>query len=275
MLWLLITCTALLESTASAQIHSGLPGNIDLSEEGGSEAYSHKNFKTTLCSTYNFLKCTSDLNATPNSTQDVSDLIKLYTSRNKPVKIRATRAGFHSSSGFVCPGKRDSSKEAFKRTELAPSPQHHPDSISKLLHLMNRVVSVDPEHHQLTIEAGMTVLDLANAAEANNMSIRAGAFPVYSNLTVGGIITTSAHGSGLVTVISSGGLVTKIKWMNAKGEIVVSDSKTEAGAKEVNALVGRLGLLAITTEFTFQLEPNSWTVTEGREKVNDTNIMVD
>lgn len=108
---------------------------------------------------------------------------------------------------------------------------------------MNRVVSVDPEHHQLTIEAGMTVLELANAAEANNMSIRAGAFSVYSNLTVGGIITASAHGSGLGTVSSLGNLVTKIKWVNAEGEIIVSDSKTEGGTKQVNALVGGLGLL--------------------------------
>jgi L-gulonolactone oxidase len=140
---------------------------------------------------------------------------------------------------------------------------------------MIRVVSVDPAHHQLTVEAGMTLLDLANAAEANNMSMRPGAFSVYSNLTVGGMITASAHGSGLGTVSSLGSLVRKIKWVNAKGEILVSDSKTEAGAKEVNALVGGLGLLGISTEFTLQLEPNSWTIIEGRENLSDKNIVAD
>ncbi|KAG0594423.1 hypothetical protein M758_UG075800 [Ceratodon purpureus] len=66
MLWHLVTCTALLVSAASAQVVSG--EDISPSKEGGSEAYYNKNSETTLYSSYNFLKCTSDLHVTPEST---------------------------------------------------------------------------------------------------------------------------------------------------------------------------------------------------------------
>jgi FAD/FMN-containing dehydrogenase len=107
------------------------------------------------------------------------------------------------------------------------------------------------------------------------MSVRAGAFSSYGNLTVSGVILASAHGSGLGTINSLGSLVTKVKWVNGKGEILVSDSATEAGAEEVKALVGGLGLLGIATEFTLQLEPSSRTVVETRNNLDDTQIVAD
>ena len=121
----------------------------------------------------------------------------------------------------------------------------------------------------------MTQFDLAEAAEANGMSVRAGAFSIYANLTVSGVILASAHGSGLGTINSLGSLVTKVKWVNGKGEILVSDSATEAGAEEVKALVGGLGLLGVATEFTLQLEPPSRTVVETRNNLDDTQIVAD
>ena len=121
----------------------------------------------------------------------------------------------------------------------------------------------------------MTQFDLAEAAEANGLSVRAGAFSIYGNLTVSGVILASAHGSGLRTNSSLGSLVTKVKWVNGKGEIIVSDSATEAGAEEVKALVGGLGLLGIVTEFTLQLEPPSRTVVETRNNLDDTHIVAD
>ena len=121
----------------------------------------------------------------------------------------------------------------------------------------------------------MTQFDLAEAAEANGLSVRACAFSVYGNLTVGGVILASAHGSGLGTFTSLGSLVTKVKWVNGKGEILLSDSATEAGAEEVKALVGGLGLLGIATEFTLQLEPPSRTVLESRSNLDDAHIVAD
>lgn len=47
----------------------------------------------------------------------------------------------------------------------------------------------------------------------------------------------SAHGTGYQTASSLGDIVRKLKWVNAKGEIIVSDLHTELGANEVRALL--------------------------------------
>ena len=119
----------------------------------------------------------------------------------------------------------------------------------------------------------MSQFDLLDAAKLHNMSIRAGALSIYGNLTVSGVIPASAHGSGLGTISSLGDLVIKVKWVNGKGEIFVSD--TERGAEEVKVLVGGLGLLGIVTEFTLQLEPRSRIVVETRNNLDDINIVAD
>lgn len=234
-----------------------------------SEAYSHHDSSTTLYSSDNYLKCNSDEQLSVSSTEEISDLIKRYTSRTEPVKIRATRRGFHSSLAFVCSGKRGSSHPEYHEFTALPD---HTAAITVLLHLMNRVVSVDGSRHQLTVEAGMTLRELTLAAEANAMSVPAGALSIYANLTVGGSILASAHGSGYRTTSSLSDLVRKVKWVNAKGEILLSDVKTERGAKEVNALVEGLGLLGIVTELTLQLQANSRTVVEVRKGLKDGNI---
>ncbi|KAG0610744.1 hypothetical protein M758_7G088100 [Ceratodon purpureus] len=234
---------------------------------GVSEAYSHNDSSTRLYSSDNFLKCNFDQQVTVRTTQEISDLIKHYAN-HEAVRIRATRHGFHSSMGFVCAGKRGSSYAAYHNV--------NPDddsvtSIMVLLHLMNNVVSVDSERHLLTVEAGMTIRELALAAEAHDLSVPAGALPAYANLTVGGVVSTSAHGTGYRTISTLGGLVTKVKWVNAKGEIIES----EQGSKEMKALVGGLGLLGIVTELTLQLQPNSRTVVEVRKGLDDTNMVAD
>ena len=238
-----------------------------------SEAFSHFDTATTLYSSDNYLKCIFDHHIIPTSTEEVIELVKILHSATPPVKIRATRRGFHSSAGFVCPGQRASTKKEFHAN--LDDGSLLPPSITVLLHRLNNVIHVDANRHTLTVGAGMTLFNLLDAAEVHNMSIRAGALPIYGNLTVSGVILASAHGSGLGTISSLGDLVTKVKWVNGKGEILVSDTATEAGAEEVKALVGGLGLLGIVTEFTLQLEPSSRTVVETRNNLDDTHIVAD
>ena len=236
-----------------------------------SEAYSHYSTSTKFYSSDNYLKCTFDEQVTVSSTEEISDLIKLYTSREQPVKIRATRRGFHSGMGFVCSGKRGSSYAEYHKVVDGGETT----SITVLLHLLNRVVEADGERHQLTVEAGMTLRELTLTAEANDMSVPLGALSLYANLTVGGVILSSAHGSGYQTTSSLGDLVRKVKWVDARGEIIVSDLETEHGAKEGRALVGGLGLLGVVTEITLQLQPNTRTVVEVRKDLNDTNMVAE
>lgn len=237
-------------------------------ERAVSEAYSHNDSSTTLYSSDNYLKCTSDLQVTVASTQEISDLIKLHTSGSEPVRIRATRRGFHSSMGFVCSGHRGSSHAEYREVAQA---DNQLTSVTVLLHLMNRVVAVDNDHHQMTVEAGMTLRELTLAAEANHMSVPAGTLPFYGNLTVGGSIMTSAHGTAYRTATSLGNLVQKLKWVNANGEVILSEVLSD----EVRALVGGLGLLGIVTEITLQLQPNSQTIVEVRKGLNDTTMVTD
>jgi L-gulonolactone oxidase len=253
-------------------LHSSVLITAQSKSTSVSEAFSHFDTATTLYSSDNYLKCIFDHHIIPTSTEEVIKLVKILHSATPVVKIRATRRGFHSSAGFVCAGQRASTKKEF-HADLDDGSL--PPSITVLLHRLNSVIQVDANRHTLTVGAGMTLFDLLDAAEVHNMSIRAGALPIYGNLTVSGVILASAHGSGLGTISSLGDLVTKVKWVNGKGEIFVSDTATEAGAEEVKALVGGLGLLGIVTELTLQLEPRSRTVVETRNNLDDTHIVAD
>lgn len=253
------------------------------STEGVSEAYVQSDSGTTLYSAYNLLKCTSDVHLAPKSTEEVSHLVKelLVVSHNSTsqnsLKIRATRHDFHSFAGFVCAGKRFNTKREFTHPKINSDENvdnnKPPGSVTMLLHLMNRVISVDTELHQLTVEAGITLQTMVDAAQANGMSMTAGVSPAYGNLSLGGVISTSAHGSGLGVASIIGDLVTKLKWVNGRGEVIISDTATEQGAKEVAALVGGLGLLGILTEVTLQLRPLSYTIVETRNHLDDTNMV--
>jgi hypothetical protein len=237
--------------------------------EGVSESYALQDTGTTLYSAYNFLKCTSDRHVAPTSTQDVSDLVKelLTATSSRPVKVRATRHDFHCMNGFVCPGHRANTKREFSHTLSTETPA----SVTLLLHLMNRVIAVDTAKSQLTVGAGITLQAMVDAAEANGMSVPAGVMPAYGNLSLGGVISTSAHGSGLGTASTLGDLVAKLTWVNGRGEIVVS----KAGSPEVAALVGGLGLLGVLTEVTLQLHPRSYTVVESRNNLDDNNMVAE
>lgn len=236
-----------------------------------SEAYTHADNGNTLYSVYGFLKCTSDEIHAPSSTEDISDLVKRFAQEPSPVKMRATRRGYHSPAGFNCPGRR-------APTKFAAGESSHVDaeptttSVTLLLHSLNRIVSVDEERHQLTVQSGMTIQGLVDAAEANGMTVPCTVVPVYGNLTLSGVVATSAHGSGLHPVSQLGNLITKVKWVNGKGDIVVSDAATERGAREIRGLVGGLGLLGIITEFTFELESPSVTIALTHNGLDDATL---
>jgi FAD/FMN-containing dehydrogenase len=228
-----------------------------------SEALSERNTGTTHHAASMFFKCTSDQHVTVTSTEEISALIKAQSEKNSPVKIRATRPGWHSAAGFVCPGERGSTKLEHNASRITADSEST-ISITLLLHRMNRLINVNEELHQLTVEAGMTIGELLENAEAHGMSVIPGAVSIYANLTVGGIISASAHGSG--SSLSS--LVRSLKWVNGKGDVIVSGTDTEEGA----ALLGGIGLLGVITEITFQLEPSSLTVVEVREDLDDATM---
>lgn len=269
--WMLV---AILWHGLGSRAQLGTMPEAATAAEGVSEAYALHDTGTTLYSAYNFLKCTSDKHLTPTSTQDVSHLIKdliASTTKTAPLKVRATRHNFHSMAGFVCAGHRANTKRTFSPTNMDQSlgSNNGATSVTLLLHLMNGVLAVDRASFRMTVGAGITLQALADAAQANSMSIPAGVLPAYGNLSLGGVISTSAHGSGLGTASIVGDLVTKLTWVNGHGEVVHS----ERGSPEFAALVGGLGILGVLTEVTLELQPLSFTVVETRSGLDDANMV--
>jgi hypothetical protein len=73
---------------------------------------------------------------------------------------------------------------------------------------MTRVLSVDKGRSQMRVQAQMGVRDLAAAAKAAGLATPRFTLPWWAELTLGGVLATTAHGSGFkVThqLVSSGG----------------------------------------------------------------------
>ncbi|KAL3685124.1 hypothetical protein R1sor_003146 [Riccia sorocarpa] len=221
----------------------------------GSEAVTEKDDAHTLYGGAGFIKCTSDKLVEPVGTQEVSELLQKLNADGRPFKVRATRRGRHTPNRFACAGKGGSAKSPTGENFEVNHVDDTTYSVTILLHLMNRVVAVDHQRHRLTVEAGMTMQNLADAAVRNGMSVPVGVLPVYGNLTVGGVISASAHGTGAGVDSSLGQIVVGLKWVNGKGDVITSEVDDEKGVQEIRALVGGLGALGIITEVTFRLLP--------------------
>jgi FAD/FMN-containing dehydrogenase len=65
---------------------------------------------------------------------------------------------------------------------------------------LNKVLAVDRARNQMRVGAGMDVKELGIAATRAGMSIPVGSMPAYAGLTLGGVLLTSAHGSGYGTI---------------------------------------------------------------------------
>ncbi|KAL3685125.1 hypothetical protein R1sor_003147 [Riccia sorocarpa] len=237
-------------SVISASAKTGFDGMLI-----GSEAVTEKDDAHTLYGGAGFIKCTSDKLVEPVSTQDISELLLKLNAGGSRFKVRATRRGRHTPNRFVCAGKGGSAKSPTGENSEVNHVDNTTYSVTILLHLMNRLVAVDHGRHRLTVEAGMTMQNLADAAVSNGMSVPVGVLPVYGNLTVGGVISASAHGSGAGVDSSLGDIVVGLKWVNGKGDVITSEVDDEKGVQEIRALVGGLGALGIITEVTLRLLP--------------------
>ncbi|KAL3685416.1 hypothetical protein R1sor_003438 [Riccia sorocarpa] len=219
----------------------------------GSEVVTEKDDSHTLYGSAGFIKCTSDKLVEPVGTEEISELLQKLNADGRPFKARATRRGRHTPNRFACPGKGGSAKSPTGENVEVNHVDDTTYSVTILLHLMNRVVAVDHGRHRLTVETGMTLQNLIDAAVRNGMSIPVGVLPLYVNLTVGGVISSSAHGTGAGVDSSLGDIVVGLKWVNGKGDVITSEMNDEKGMQEIRALVGGLGALGIITEVTFQL----------------------
>ena len=91
---------------------------------------------------------------------------------------------------------------AWQGTARAPLAAPNTTSLALLTDYMNSVLTVDSARHRLRVQAGMLVTKLMKEAANLNMSLPLGSIPAFADLTLGGVLSTGAHGSGLNTTSS-------------------------------------------------------------------------
>jgi hypothetical protein len=214
---------------------------------------------------YGYVKCSPDNVVRPESTKDVADalsaLYKQAAQDGAVVKVRATRDKFHSSAAFPCPEVPSAEKVAGKKTV----------TVNVLHDKLNRVLAVDKAANTMRVGAGMDLNELTAEATKAGMSVRVGALPYYAGLTLGGVLMTSAHGSGDRTWSKLADTVLELTWVDGKGETHVTKRDSDEG----RALVASVGNLGVVTELLLQLTPPTYTHLMTRYEATDENLVAD
>ncbi|MGE0561184.1 MAG: FAD-dependent oxidoreductase [Flavobacteriales bacterium] len=115
----------------------------------------------------------------------------------------------------------------------------------------NKVLNIDIEKKQVTVQSGILWRNLQKAIDPHNLSIKI--MQTYANFTVGGSLSVNCHGRyiGHGPIISS---VQHLKLITASGEIITA-SRNE-NQEIFNAAIGGYGGIGVIVEATLQLEDN-------------------
>ena len=101
----------------------------------------------------------------------------------------------------------------------ASAKQQQTISVGVLQDKMNKTVAHDPAKHTMTIQAGMKLREFAAEATRLGMSVQVGSLPAYAGLTVGGVLSTSGHGSGDQATSNLCDTVISLTWVDHNGDI--------------------------------------------------------
>ena len=159
----------------------------------------------------------------PSTIKEVVSIVRSGTSE-KPVKV--VGAG-HSWSDIAMP-----------RVHLVT------------LNRMNRILSVDHELHQVTVEAGISIHELNT--ELAKLGLGLSNQGSVNAQSIAGAISTGTHGSGP----TFGGMATQVlslKLVTASGEVLFVSP--EENVELWDAVRVGLGALGIVVEVTLQCEP--------------------
>ncbi|KAI3893087.1 hypothetical protein MKX03_035877 [Papaver bracteatum] len=171
----------------------------------------------------------------PETEQEVISAVAMASMKNYKVKA-ATRYS-HSQLKLVCP-------EESENGSLIISTQN-----------LNRLLSIDKSAMTMTVESGVLLRDLISEAAKAGLALPCS--PYWWGITVGGMISTGAHGSSI--------------WIgsyfhdNVIGLRIVTPASTDEGYARVRVLDNNhpdlkaaklsLGVLGIISQVTLKLEP--------------------
>jgi FAD/FMN-containing dehydrogenase len=173
--------------------------------------------------------------ASPASTQEVSELVKLCAAHGVPIVPQG------GNSGMVGGATPDESGTALLLS----------------LRRMNAVRTFDAETRQITCEAGVVLQTLHEAVAAHGLR-----FPLTlggkGSATVGGLISTNAGGNQVLRHGSMRALVLGLEAVLADGSVfsmLTPLKKDNRGFDLKQLLIGSEGTLGIVTAATLKLEP--------------------
>jgi decaprenylphospho-beta-D-ribofuranose 2-oxidase len=114
---------------------------------------------------------------------------------------------------------------------------------------MNSIIAFDEEAAQITVEAGMRIIDIYQAVHHRLLTLPAS--PTESHSSVAGAICANVNGKDAWRNGSFAQQVVHLKLLLATGELLTIDRSHEL----FNAVVGGIGLLGVIVEATLQLQP--------------------
>jgi decaprenylphospho-beta-D-ribofuranose 2-oxidase len=114
---------------------------------------------------------------------------------------------------------------------------------------MNRIIDFDEKSAQITVEAGMRLIDIYQAVHHDLLTLPAS--PTESHSSVAGAICANVNGKDAWHHGSFARQVVRLTLLLANGDTLDIDRSHEL----FNAVVGGIGLLGIITEATLQLKP--------------------
>lgn len=171
----------------------------------------------------------------PTSIDQVQNIIKTASQNN--VKVRFSGAS-HSTSSIILGSGIYIKSEKFNRIDgIVNDPQHGP------------VVQV---------ESGVKLGDLSDYLSERGYSLGF-AYPYYYGLTIGGVVSTGAHGSSKKHTAQSSQNIVEMMIVNGRGELITINNQTPSWLKAARVSLGLLGFiykmkLKIVPEFNIEFK---------------------